>query len=226
MPTPPILYFMARILLYSYAILIGFLFMRLIFYKPILAKYGRYTLSIFMYHIFIVTALRPLFSNNILPCHEILLFFYAIILCFSLTWLTQHFKLMTIMLNPITYIINNFIPSKRWRIYLNWSYLAKRRRELSFSPHYYGSYAFLCISHCVSNSLVIMSWWDTTVIFISEKEGTPNWCWTKFSHGIYAIHCMWWSIILFCWLTLYYPQHYIGPSLLYSHPLSWLAAIS
>lgn len=113
MPTPPILYFMARILLYSYAILIGFLFMRLIFYKPILAKYGRYTLSIFMYHIFIVTALRPLFSNNILPCHEILLFFYAIILCFSLTWLTQHFKLMTIMLNPITYIINNFIPSKR-----------------------------------------------------------------------------------------------------------------
>jgi fucose 4-O-acetylase-like acetyltransferase len=107
-PAPPILYFMARIFLYSFATLIGFLFMRLIFCKPVFAKYGKYTLSIFMYHIFIVTALRPLFSNNIFPCHEILLFCYAIILCISLTWLTQHFKLMTIMLNPITYIISKY----------------------------------------------------------------------------------------------------------------------
>ena len=113
MPTPPILYFIARMLLYSFAILIGFLFIRLIYSKPIFAKYGRYTLSIFMYHIFIVTTLRPLFSNSTIPCHELLLFCYAIILCFSLAWLTQHFRIMTIMLNPITYIISKYKSNKK-----------------------------------------------------------------------------------------------------------------
>lgn len=113
MPTPPILYFMARIFLYIFAIIIGFLFMRLILNKLIFAKYGRYTLSIFMYHIFIVTTLRPLFSNSTIPCHELLLFCYAIILCFSLAWLTQHFRIMTIMLNPITYIISKYKSNKK-----------------------------------------------------------------------------------------------------------------
>jgi hypothetical protein len=37
----------------------------------------------------------------------------SLITCFFLTWLTQHFKIMTIMLNPISYLFNKY---KRFKI--------------------------------------------------------------------------------------------------------------
>lgn len=105
LPIPPLNYFGARVFLYAFAIVVGILLMRIVYSKPLFACYGNYTLSIFMYHIFIVQALRPLFSNGTIPSNVVLLFVISIFTCFSLAWLTQHFKIMTIMLNPISFII-------------------------------------------------------------------------------------------------------------------------
>lgn len=105
-PISPYLYLWARLFLYIFAIITSFLLMRIVYAKPLFSSYGNCTLSIFMFHIFIVMALRPLLANGFIPNNEILLFIISLVICFSLAWLTQHLKIMTIMLNPISYIIN------------------------------------------------------------------------------------------------------------------------
>ena len=107
-PIPPLYYFGARIFLYVFTVVVGFILMRIVYAKPLLSSYGKYSLAIFMYHTFIVQALRPLFANGTIPFNEVLLLVISILVCFSLAWLTQHFKIITIILNPITYIINKY----------------------------------------------------------------------------------------------------------------------
>lgn len=79
LPTSPLYYLCGRLFLYIFAIIVGCLIMRIVNTKPILSKYGNCTLAIFMYHIFIVMALRPLFTNHTIPSNEIILIGYTII---------------------------------------------------------------------------------------------------------------------------------------------------
>lgn len=113
LPIPVLNYLGARIFLYVFAVVVGFLLMRVVHAKSLFPYYGNYTLSIFMYHTFIIQALRPLFENDSIPLYELLLFIISIIICFSIVWLTQHFKFMTIMLNPITYFLNRYTYYKK-----------------------------------------------------------------------------------------------------------------
>lgn len=106
LPISPLYYFGGRLFLYIYAIVVGCLIMRIVYTKPILSKYGNCTLAIFMYHIFIIMALRPLFANHTIPSNEIILIGYTFILCTTLIWLIKHFKILTIMLNPFSFLSN------------------------------------------------------------------------------------------------------------------------
>ena len=107
LPTSPLYYLCARFFMYIFAIIVGYLIMRIVYAKPILSKYGNCTLAIFMYHIFFVLALRPLFANHVIPSNDIFLIGYTICLCTILTWIITKFKIVTIMLNPILYLLNH-----------------------------------------------------------------------------------------------------------------------
>ena len=113
LPTSPFYYLGARIFLYAFAIIIGFALMSIVYSKPLLSSYGNYTLAIFMYHTIIIKTINPLFVNEIIPSNEILLFVISIAICFSLAWLTKKYKIMTIMLNPATYIMKKYIYNKK-----------------------------------------------------------------------------------------------------------------
>ena len=105
-PISPFYYFGGRLFMYIFAIIVGCLIMRIVYAKPILSKYGNYTLAIFMYHIFIIMALRPLFANHTIPSNEIILIGYTIIVCTTLTWIIKKFRIATIMLNPLSYVLS------------------------------------------------------------------------------------------------------------------------
>lgn len=104
-PISPLNYFGARIFLYIFAIIAGSLLMRIVYTKPLFSSYGAYTLVIFMYH---TSILRLILINGSTPSNEPLLLVISIITCFFLAWVTQQFKIMTIMLNPITFILNKY----------------------------------------------------------------------------------------------------------------------
>lgn len=108
LPTSPLYYLCARFFMYIFAIIVGYLIMRIVYAKPILSKYGNCTLAIFMYHIFFVMALRPLFANHAIPSNEIFLIGYTICICTILTWIITKFKIATIMLNPISYVLSHY----------------------------------------------------------------------------------------------------------------------
>ena len=104
----PLNYLGARIFMYIFAIVVGALLMRIVYAKPLFSSYGTYTLAIFMYHTSIIVSLRPLFANGTFLSNEAILLILSLTTCFFLTWLAHHFKIMTIMLNPISYFIRKY----------------------------------------------------------------------------------------------------------------------
>lgn len=104
-PNSPIIFLLARLCLYIFASIYGCLVMRLILAKQLFAFWGNCTLAIFMIHTTIIIPLRPLLTNNILPNNAFLLFVYAVIIWSTLAWMTCHFKIISIILNPISYIL-------------------------------------------------------------------------------------------------------------------------
>ena len=94
---------LSRVIAYVSAIIISIFIMRIVLYKTILPQYGSKTLFIYMYHTFIVLALRSLISKGYLPQNEIILLFYAIAILIGLILLSR-ISFFTILMNPITYI--------------------------------------------------------------------------------------------------------------------------
>ena len=105
-PIPPVCFLIARLFFYVFAIITGYLLMRLVFAKPLLTRYGNCTLAIFMLHTFIILSLRPLLANSVIPSNELSLLIYAVVIWGTLAWLTYHFKFVSIILNPITYTLH------------------------------------------------------------------------------------------------------------------------
>lgn len=111
-PISPFYYFGGRLFMYIFAIIVGYLIMRIIYAKPILSKYGNCTLAIFMYHMFTILALRPFFANHTILSNEIFLIGYTIIVCTTLTWIIKKFRIATIILNPFSYVLSLCRPKR------------------------------------------------------------------------------------------------------------------
>lgn len=94
---------LSRVIAYISAIIISVFIMRIISYKTIFPQYGSKTLFIYMYHTFIVLALRSLISKGYLPQNEIILLFYTIAILIGLILLSK-ISFFTYLMNPITYI--------------------------------------------------------------------------------------------------------------------------
>lgn len=92
-----------RIIVYISCITISVLIMRIVLFKTIFPEYGSKTLFIYMYHTFIVLALRSLIEKGYLPQNEIILLFYTIAILVGLILLSR-ISFFTFLMNPITYI--------------------------------------------------------------------------------------------------------------------------
>ena len=94
---------LSRIVAYISCIIISVFIMRIVLYKTIFPEYGSKTLFIYMYHTFIVLALRSLIAKGYLPQNEIILLFYTIAILIGLLLLSK-ITFFTFLMNPITYI--------------------------------------------------------------------------------------------------------------------------
>ena len=99
----PGIFCLLRIIVYISCIIISIFIMRIILFKTIFPEYGSKTLFIYMYHTFIILALRSLISKSYLPQNEVILLFYAIAILFGLILLSK-ISFFTFLMNPITYI--------------------------------------------------------------------------------------------------------------------------
>ena len=99
----PGVFCLLRIITYISCIIISIFIMRIVLYKTVFPQYGSKTLFIYMYHTFIVLALRSLISKGYLPQNEIILLFYTIAILIGLILLSK-ISFFTILMNPITYI--------------------------------------------------------------------------------------------------------------------------
>ena len=102
----PLVQAAARLGLYVFAIIVSGVTMRIILSKPVFANYGKYTLHIFLFHTFLILTLRELIGRGYIPHNSLLLFAYAIIICFGLAYLSDHFKVFRIILNPISHFLS------------------------------------------------------------------------------------------------------------------------
>lgn len=99
----PEVFCLSRMVAYISAIIISIIIMRIVLYKNVFPQYGSKTLFIYMYHTFIVLALRSIIAKGYLPQNEIILFFYAIAILVGLLILSR-ISFFTFLMNPISYI--------------------------------------------------------------------------------------------------------------------------
>lgn len=100
----PFVLCVARCLYILASIFVSFMVMCLVRVQPLMAKMGGATLAIYIFHTFITQSIRLLLiKRGYLPDNVLLLFVIAIIITVGLAYLSR-FKIVKIMLNPITYI--------------------------------------------------------------------------------------------------------------------------
>lgn len=100
---PPEILFLSRIIANISAIIISVFIMRIVLYKNIFPEYGSKSLFIYMYHTFIVLALRLVIAKGYLPQDEIILLIYTIAILIGLLLLSK-IPFFIFLMNPITYI--------------------------------------------------------------------------------------------------------------------------
>ena len=99
--------FVARCTLYLLATTMSVLIMRLVLLRGVFPQLGSKTLFIYMYHTFIVLALRLLITKGYVMQDNILLFLYSIAIVVFLVYMSR-FAFFTILLNPFSFIINKW----------------------------------------------------------------------------------------------------------------------
>ena len=103
--------FFARGIFLVFATLMGAMVMRLVPSNPSLSCWGSNTLFIYIYHSFIITALRFAIGHGFFPKNEWILIVLPVFIMMGLI-LLSHIKLFKIFLNPISYCLkhkNSFI---------------------------------------------------------------------------------------------------------------------
>ena len=94
--------FLGRCVFIPWSIVLSVMVMSLVPKKIYLAKWGRTTLFIYIYHSFAIReVLVPLIGRGFIPQNEILLFIYAVIITYGLLFLS-HLRILKILLNPIS----------------------------------------------------------------------------------------------------------------------------
>lgn len=99
----PGVFCLLRVTAYISCIIISVFIMRIVLYKTVFPEYGSKTLFIYMYHTFIVLALRSFIAKGYLPQNEIILLIYTIAILIGLLLLSK-IPFFTFLMNPITYI--------------------------------------------------------------------------------------------------------------------------
>lgn len=80
--------------------------MRLVPTRASLAHWGSITLFIYIYHTFIIEMLRWAIKHGYFPQTEWILIVMSVIITIGLI-LLSHIKFFNILLNPVSYILNN-----------------------------------------------------------------------------------------------------------------------
>lgn len=93
-----------RLMFLVSAIFISVVVMRLVKEKQILANWGTRTMFIYIYHSFAFNALMILVARGIIPQNEFLMFFYAVVITFSLLFLSK-IRLFTLFMNPFSNLL-------------------------------------------------------------------------------------------------------------------------
>lgn len=96
---------LSRIIAYFSAVIISIFVMRIFVFINVFPEYGSKTLFIYMYHTFIVLALRSLINKGYLPQNELLLLFYSIVTLWGLILLSR-IAFFSFLMNPISNIQN------------------------------------------------------------------------------------------------------------------------
>ena len=100
--------FVSRCLYIFSSVIASAMVLRLIPTNETIAKWGKATLFIFIYHSFAVREfLIPLIETGFLPQNEWFLIAYAVAIFFGLLFLS-HFRLLNLLLNPISYLWNHY----------------------------------------------------------------------------------------------------------------------
>ena len=98
----PGVFCLLRIIAYISCMIISIFIMRIVLCKNVFSQYGSKTLFIYMYHTFIVLALRSLITKGYLPQNEFILLSYTIAIIIGLLLLSK-IPFFTFLMNPITY---------------------------------------------------------------------------------------------------------------------------
>lgn len=104
----PFLLCMARCLLLLVATLLGIMIMSLIRTQPFLAKMGKATLFIYIFHSFITQGIRVSVTHGYLSGNEMMLFVYAVVITIVLAYLSR-IKIFNMWLNPVTFFKNYYV---------------------------------------------------------------------------------------------------------------------
>ena len=99
----PFVLCIARCLFIFAAIFVSFMVMCLVRIQPFMSKMGGTTLAIYIFHSFIVQGVRFIIKQGYLPNSEVSLFIIAVVITIGLAYFSR-FKIVKIMLNPVTYV--------------------------------------------------------------------------------------------------------------------------
>lgn len=94
---------LARCLFILFAIFVGIMILRLVRVQPMMAKMGEATLAIYVFHSFLTQGVRFIIKQGYFPGNEVSLFIIAVVITIGLAYLSR-FKIVKIMLNPVTYV--------------------------------------------------------------------------------------------------------------------------
>lgn len=103
---PAVLHLAARFVYIIVATVAGIMVMRIVPTRPYLARFGNRTLFIYIYHTFVIAALRSIYKLGYLPQNEWILIFISIIIMVGLIFLS-HIQFLTYLLNPISSLLRN-----------------------------------------------------------------------------------------------------------------------
>lgn len=102
----PLLLCLARGLFLFSATIMGAMVMRLVPTKTLLSHWGSLTLFIYIYHSFVIEALRLAIKHGYFPQNELILIIMSVVITMGLI-LLSNIKFFNILLNPVSYFLKN-----------------------------------------------------------------------------------------------------------------------
>ena len=102
----PLILCSGRIIVIIFATIISIMVIRIVKVNQSMSNWGTKTMIIYVYHSFVVSALRIIVARGIIPQNEYFLFLYAILITMGLLCMSR-FKLFNIIMNPFSFYFGN-----------------------------------------------------------------------------------------------------------------------